>query len=87
MASTYKVIAASYGALIGGNENDTGAFNVTGTLQGLLDNNPNGVVTINNDSMGGDPAPGNTKHFGAIVIVNGDTLPFACEEGQTIDFS
>jgi hypothetical protein len=87
VANTYTVVAAAYGALIGGNENNMGASEVTHILQVLLDNNPNGVITIDNTTMGSDPASGNTKHFGAIVIVNGERLPFACEEGQTIDFS
>ena len=87
MATTFNVLFAVYGALAGGDENKTEAAIVTGALQGQLNNNPNGVVTINNSTMGGDPAVGWTKHFGAIVEVNGDALPFACQEGQTIDFS
>jgi hypothetical protein len=81
------VQAASYGGLASGNENDTQAANVTSALQNQLNSNPNGVVTINNTTMGGDPAPGTVKHFGALVSVNGSVLPFACQEGQTIDFS
>ncbi|MFZ6873783.1 hypothetical protein ACO0LF_17125 [Undibacterium sp. Di27W] len=87
MSITYVVTSAAYGALAGGNENNTQAANVTGTLQTLLNQNPNGVVTINNTTMGGDPSKGNTKHFGAIVVVNGSSQAFACQEGQTIDFS
>lgn len=87
MANTYKVIFAVYGALADGDENRTEAAVVTGALQNQLDNNPNGVIKINNTSMGGDPAKGWQKHFGAIVEVNGEALPFACQEGQTIDFS
>lgn len=87
MATTFKVLFAVYGALAGGDENNMEAAIVTDALQGQLNDNPNGVVTINNSTMGGDPANGWTKHFGAIVVVNGDALPFACEENQTIDFS
>jgi hypothetical protein len=88
MAQTYNVLFAVYGALAGGNENDTQANIVTTTLQDLLSPNSSGVVTINNSNMGGDPSPGNTKHFGALVEVNnGSPQPFACQENQTIDFS
>ena len=87
MATTFNVQFAVYGALAGGNENNTQANIVTNALQNQLNSNPNGVVAINNTTMGGDPSPGNTKHFGAIVAVNGQPLPFACQEGQTIDFS
>jgi hypothetical protein len=87
MATTFNVQFAVYGALAGGDENKTEASVVTSALQNQLNSNPNGVVAINNTTMGGDPAPGWGKHFGAIVQVNGQALPFACEEGQTIDFS
>jgi hypothetical protein len=87
MPISFNVLFAVYGALAGGNENNTQANVVTSALQNQLTNNPNGVVTINNTTMGGDPSPNNTKHFGAIVQVNGTSLPFACQEGQTIDFS
>ena len=88
MAQTYVVNFAAYGALAGGNENNTQANIVTGALQNLLPPDSSGVVTINNSNMGGDPSPGNTKHFGAIVVVNGGApQAFACQEGQTIDFS
>ena len=88
MAQTYTVQSAVYGALAGGNENNTQANIVTSTLQSLLSPGSNGVVTINNSNMGGDPSPNNVKFFGAIVTVN-NGLPqaFACQEGQTIDFS
>ncbi|HEU0300793.1 MAG TPA: hypothetical protein VFR37_15130 [Longimicrobium sp.] len=86
MASTYRVVAASYGALVNGDENQSAAFDVTVKLQGLLDHLSNGVVTINNTMMGGDPAPGNTKHFGAVLDVNGTRVAFACQEDQTINF-
>lgn len=82
-----RVIFAAYGALRDGNQDNTEAAIVTGTLQQRLDNTPNGVVTINNANMGGDPAVGAEKHFGAIVEVDGVQRPFACLEGQTIDFS
>lgn len=87
MATTYSVQFAVYGALANGNENQTEAAVVTSALQNLLNNSSNGVVTINNTTMGGDPAYGWPKSFGAIVSVNGTPQPFACQENQTIDFS
>ena len=51
-----KVIFAVYGALRGGNQDNTEAAIVTGALQTALNNHPNGVVQINNANMGGDPA-------------------------------
>jgi len=76
---------AIYGALPGGNSNDARAFNVTAQLQELL-NSGTGVVACNNANFG-DPAPGFTKHFGALVERDGTALYFACNEGQTIDFT
>ena len=80
---------AVYGALRGGNQDNTEAAIVTGALQTAINKSPNGsgVVRINNQNMGGDPAPGVQKHFGAIVEVNGINRPFACIENQTIDFT
>jgi hypothetical protein len=83
---TYKVAFAAYGALAGGNQNSTQANTVTAILQDQL-NSSGGIVNINNTTMGGDPAPGNTKHFGAIVIVNGAEQAYACQENQTINFN
>jgi hypothetical protein len=82
-----RVIFAAYGALRGGGQDNTEAAIVTSALQQRLDQSPNGVVRINNATMGGDPAVNVTKHFGAIVEVDGVQRPFACQEGQTIDFS
>ncbi|HSS79311.1 MAG TPA: hypothetical protein VLV54_21500 [Thermoanaerobaculia bacterium] len=85
MAITYDVVAASYGAVVG---DDNKAKDVSDGLQHLLNNSSNGVIKIDNTTMGGDPAPGHKKHFGAIVRVSGAIgRPFACEESQTIDFS
>ena len=82
-----KVIFAVYGALRGGNQDNTEAAIVTGALQTALNHHPNGVVQINNANMGGDPAKGVGKHFGALVEVDGVPTAFACQENQTIDFS
>ena len=80
---------AVYGALRDGNQDNTEAAIVTTALQQQINASPNGngVVTINNETMGLDPAPHVRKHFAAIVEVDGTDRPFACEERQTIDFS
>lgn len=63
------------------------ARDVTQLLQNALDKaSTKGVVNINNNNMGGDPCPGNTKAFGAVVTLDGAPLFFACLEGQTVDF-
>ena len=81
------VIFAAYGGLEGGGQDNTKAADVTGALQRQLNQNPNGVVKISNDNLGGDPALGVQKHFGAVVDVDGVRRAFACAENQTIDFS
>jgi hypothetical protein len=82
----YSVVFAVYGALAGGNQNSTQAANVTAVLQGLLSRSD--TVVCSNDSFGGDPSPGYSKHFAALVSVGGQTpVPVACQENQTIDFS
>ena len=80
------VNSAIYGALKGGNENKTQAVSVVQALQDQIDANQ-GIVKIDNSTMGGDPSKGNKKHFAASVNVDGNNnICFACEEGQTIDF-
>jgi hypothetical protein len=76
---------AIYGALAGGESYNADAFDVTASLQNLI-NEKSGVVPINNGSFG-DPAPGNGKHFGALVTRDGTDFFFACDENQTIDFN
>ena len=86
MSSPLQVLTAVYGALCGGPDN-MHARDVTTQLQAALDAPGNqGVVNINNDTMGGDPCSGKTKAFGAVVSLNGVSLFFACQEGQTVDF-
>ncbi|MGE4279657.1 MAG: hypothetical protein AB7G62_08735 [Magnetospirillum sp.] len=84
--SVLTVKFAVYGALVGGDENKSAAVDVSAALQALIDSNQ-GIVNINNDNMGGDPAYGDVKHFAAIVALgDNDKRYFACQEGQTIDF-
>jgi hypothetical protein len=83
----FSVGFAVYGGLRQGVPGATEAAIVTNNLKGQLAANPSGVVKINNQTMGGDPAPGVVKHFGAIVSVDGALHGFACQENQTINFS
>jgi len=83
--SEITVQSAVYGALAGGNENSAQAANVLSALQNAI-NSMDAIVTINNENMGGDPSPGNQKHFGATITRDGGTFYYACQEGQTIDF-
>lgn len=76
---------AVYGALAGGNDNSSQAVDVTNALQTAIDSSQ-GIVRIDNGTMGGDPSHGNKKHFGACVALDAQDRFFACEEGQTIDF-
>lgn len=83
--ATFSVQFAAYGALPGGNRGEALAFNVQQQLQRLLEVE-SGVVSISNSSFG-DPANGNLKHFGALVIRDNVPLFFACQENQVIDFN
>jgi hypothetical protein len=85
MNALFQVKFATYGALVGDGSAGMRAIDATRSLQQQIDMF-SGIVAINNDTMGKDPAIGTKKHFGAIVTVNGLDIPFACEEGQTIDF-
>jgi hypothetical protein len=93
MADRVTVVFAVYGALKvetfaeEGHAVDrlmTKSEDVTDILQTLLDKSS--VVEINNANMGGDPADDVEKHFAAIVEYNNVRHPYACQEGQTIDF-
>lgn len=83
--SALTVNFAVYGALAGGNENSTQAIDVTAALQNAI-NATQGIVNINNTTMGQDPSKGNAKHFAASVSLDGVAQPYACQEGQSIDF-
>jgi hypothetical protein len=85
-SSNLVVKFAVYGALPNGQQNNAQAFDVTTLVQDII-NLSNGTVACNNASFAGDPSPGATKHFAAIVNRDGTDLYFACQEGQTIDFN
>jgi hypothetical protein len=57
---------AIYGALPAGESGNARAFDVTASLQNLV-NAKSGVVAINNDSFG-DPATGNAKHLRSLLV-------------------
>ncbi|QCP53093.1 hypothetical protein FAZ95_28845 [Trinickia violacea] len=87
MAGNLAVQFAVYGALANGSPDGTGATGVSDALQRAInESSPYGTVTIDNNTMRGDPCPGYTKHFGAIVVRDGKPRFFACQEGQTINF-
>lgn len=83
--SVLQVKFAVYGALQDGNENNSQTINVAAQLQKQIDANQ-GIVSVNNSTMGKDPSVGYVKHFGATVALDGVDRYFACQEGQTIDF-
>lgn len=83
----YTVVAAAYGALENGDPDTDVAYDVTSTLQSLLDDQYNSTAMPISNSIFGDPAPKYPKHFGAVVIVNGKRTAFACAENQKIDFA
>jgi hypothetical protein len=86
--SVFNVKFAVYGALAGGDQQKTQAINVADAVQQQLNTTSyQGVISVNNTTMGQDPSPGNVKHFGALVTVNGKDMYFACQENQTIDFN
>ena len=83
--STLQVQIAVYGVLCGGGENNMHAFDATQGLQAAINAN-DGIVTISNEVMGGDPCVGSTKSWGAVVILNNVPLYFAGQEGAQVDF-
>jgi hypothetical protein len=84
--NTFDVKFAVYGALKGENEDQSQAADVSAKLLKALVAG-NGIVKINNDSLGSDPSRGSVKHFAALVVANGTPRYFACKEGQKIDFN
>lgn len=83
----YKVLHAVYGAQLDGSIHYSSAVrDVTFALQQSLNLTTDGLVAIDNTTMGGDPAIFTRKHFAAKVEVDGISRLFACVEGQTIDF-
>jgi hypothetical protein len=79
-----NVLFAVYGGLRNGNPLQEEAADVTQALQALLNPGSPGTVVINNKNMGGDPAPGVMKHFGALIEVDGENRAYACQENQEI---
>jgi hypothetical protein len=84
-----KVIFAVYGGLKKGTQDNAWrtAKDVTDALRTAINNTNGEVVTIDNGTMGVDPAHLIPKQFGAIVEVNGVKRAFACLEHQIIDFT
>ena len=84
----YPIIVkfACYGALVNGDSTQCRSANVQKLLQALIDKGTT-TVEINNQTMGGDPSPGNPKHFGALISQAGEERFYNCGEGQSLDFS
>jgi len=79
-----NVLFAVYGGLRNGDPLQEEAADVTQALQAHLNPGSSGTVVINNQNMGGDPAVGVVKHFGALIEVDGEHRAFACQENQEI---
>ena len=79
-----NVVFAVYRGLRNGDPLQEEAADVTQALQAQLGPGSSGTVVINNQNMGGDPAPGVVKHFGALIEVDGQRRAFACQENQEI---
>jgi hypothetical protein len=79
-----NVLFAAYGALRNGDPLQGEAADVTQALQANLQPGSSGTVVINNQNMGGDPAPNVVKHFGALIDIDNERRAFACQEGQEI---
>lgn len=77
---------ACYGALANDNSTQCSSVNVQKLLQALIDKGEL-PIEITNQTMGGDPSPGNPKHFGALVSRAGEERFYNCGEGQSLDFS
>jgi len=81
----FVVKHAVYGALAAKDAWSGKAYEVSAALQTLI-NQGTGVVACSDASFG-DPAPGVTKHFGAVVTRDGEDFYFAGQEGDLIDFN
>ena len=79
-----NVVFAVYGGLRNGDPLQEEAVEVTQALQAHLGPGSSGTVVINNQNMGGDPAVGVQKHFGALIDVDGERRAYACLENQEI---
>jgi hypothetical protein len=86
------VLFAVYGGLKDGNPNGGSktAINATDALQTAINSSGDETVTIDNGTMGRDPAHLVKKQFAALLKMpgpGGEERAFACLEGQTIDFT
>lgn len=79
---------ANYGGLPGGNMLDMRVSDVRNVIAGFLfdESNQGQALKIDNDNMGGDPAPYAPKQFVACIDFEGQTYAFACKEGESVTF-
>jgi hypothetical protein len=84
--SKITVKFAVYGALYDNDPNISLANDVKFQLQNAIDSSSDGLVVINNESMGSDPCPLYLKGFGATIIRDEVLRYYVCTEGQTVNF-
>jgi len=86
----FNVKFAVYGALNGGNENNSQAVSVVDALQNLLQR-PGGessIIKINDQNLSQVGfSSGNKKSFAACLSIGGRDVYFACKEGETVNFN
>ena len=80
-----QVVTASWGAIdVSTNPETVKVFDITASLNSMLQVQSSIAFTVHNF---GDPFPTKTKSFAGLVIINGGPpVPFACQEGATINF-
>jgi hypothetical protein len=86
-SNSLQVKIAIYGVLCGDGEDNMHAFDATQGLQAAINATSDGVVTITNEVMGGDPCVGTVKRWGALVLLNGKPLYFAGQENDQVNFN
>ncbi|HJP95351.1 MAG TPA: hypothetical protein VJ875_25615 [Pyrinomonadaceae bacterium] len=86
-SSPLQVKIAIYGVLCPSGEDNMHAFDATAGLQAAINAASDGVVTITNEVMGGDPCVNTVKAWGAVVLLNGKPLYFAGHENDQVNFN
>ncbi len=78
--NTLRIVQANYGATGG-----RGNRNVTQRLQGMIRNNNRLDITVNNQSMGGDPAVGQSKQLIVVYEYRGRRNTSTVPEGGRLN--
>jgi len=86
-----NVLFATYGAITSSPDSDdtsTAIFCAAAVKnlieEALEEGGDRALIKIDNDTIGFDPAVGNTKHFAMAVEIDGKLQYAACEEGQEL---